>query len=463
MNSRFTFHVSHITFKSQKNAIAFIEQVRNALHGKVEVMFKLVLMLLFIGLPMLPLFGQPSPSAVTASTIAAPSINALGVDLLHTTSHADQNALLSPYSIQTALAMTYMGADGKTRDEMARVLHLSGDDAQIAQAFAELQSQLDEIVKNSQQQADQMKQFGRTNDAIQLNVANRLFGEQHYAFRSEFLDLLKTKFNAPFQPMDFRHNSTAAAKTINDWVAEKTRDRIQNLVPAGALNEVTRLVLVNALYMKAPWAEPFQEHATQPLPFHVRGGETANVPTMNIQKNFGYAKTNGATVVSLPYQNRELQFLIILPDDTNGLATVESKLTADQLAGWATLPNQSIKLFLPKFKMEPPTLALGKALQKLGMTTAFDIPHGSANFDRMALRKPDDYLAISDVFHKTFISVDEKGTEAAAATAVVMATRSAMMRQPEPIEVRVDHPFLFAIQHRASGACLFLGHVVDPR
>ncbi|HWC61627.1 MAG TPA: serpin family protein, partial [Verrucomicrobiae bacterium] len=243
----------------------------------------------------------------------------------------------------------------------------------------------------------------------------------------------------------------------------KTRERIQNLVPAGALNEATRLVLVNALYLKAPWAEPFEEQATQPLPFHVRGGETVSVPTMSIQKSFGYAKANGVTVVSLPYQNRELQFLIILPDDTNGLAAVEAALTADKLAGWSNLPIQNVKLFLPKFKMQPPTLPLGEALQKLGMTTAFDIPRGSANFDRMAPRRPDDYLAISDVFHKTFISVDEKGTEAAAATAVAMMTRSLAMRPLEPVEVKVDHPFLFAIQHRASGACLFLGHVADPR
>ncbi len=346
---------------------------------------------------------------------------------------------------------------------MARVLHLSGDDAQVANAFAALQAQLDELVQNNAREADALKKFGQTNDSFQLNVANRLFGEQHYAFRPVFLDLLRTTFNAPFQPMDFRHNSAGATKTINDWVAEKTKDRIQNLVPPGALNDATGLVLVNALYLKAPWTEPFQEQATQPLPFHARGSETTNVPTMTIEKLFGYAKADGVTVVSLPYKGNELQFLIILPDDVHGLATVEASLTADKLTSWANLPNQSVKLFLPKFKMEPPTLPLGDALQKLGMTTAFDKPRGSANFDRMAPRLPNDYLAISDVLHKTFISVDEKGTEAAAATAVLMMRHSATMRPIEPVEVKVDHPFLFAIQHRASGACLFLGHVVDPR
>jgi serpin B len=425
-------------------------------------MFKFALPLLFIVLPMLPLFGQPSPTAISASTMAAPAINAIGVDLLRGTGHADQNALLSPYSIQTALAMAYAGADGKTREEMARVLHLNGDDAQVADAFSALQAQMDSIVQNSARQAESTKQYGVSNDPIQLNVANRLFGEQHYTFRPAFLDLLKTKFDAPLQPVDFVHNSTAAAKTINDWVAEKTRDRIQNLVPAGALNRRTALVLVNALYLKAPWAEPFQEHATQALPFHARGGEAANVPTMNVQKTFGYTKADGVTIVSVPYKGNELQFLIILPEDTNGLAKVEAGLTGEKLAAWASLPAQMVNLFLPKFKMQPPTLPLGDALKKLGMTTAFDVPAGSANFDRMAPRRPNDYLFISDVFHKTFISVDEKGTEAAAATAVLMM-RSLAMRPVALVEVRVDHPFLFAIQHRASGACLFLGHVVDPR
>jgi serpin B len=183
---------------------------------------------------------------------------------------------------------------------------------------------------------------------------------------------------------------------------------------------------------------------------------------MTVQKTFGYLKDNGVTVVSLPYKGNELQFLIILPDEAKGLARVESRLTSNQLAQWANLPTETVNLYLPKFKMQPPTLPLGDALKKLGMMTAFDIPRGSADFDRMAPRRPGDYLSISDVFHKTFISVDEKGTEAAAATAVAMV-RSLAARPIGPVEVRVDHPFLFAIQHRASGACLFLGHVVDPR
>jgi serpin B len=424
-------------------------------------MRKFFLLCLFILSPMIPVLGQST--FTNSSAQAASAINAVGVDLLRAASHADQNALLSPYSIETALAMTYVGADGKTRDEMARVLHLSGDDVPVAKTFAALQGQLDMVVLKSEGAAENAKQNGLKTDPITLNVANRLFGEKHYQFRPAFLDLLNTTFNAPFDPVDFQHNSAGATKTINNWVADKTKKRIQNLVPAGALNDLTRLVLVNALYLKAPWANEFPAGATHPKPFYVRGGEASNVPTMNIKKSFGYTKADGVTVVSVPYKGNELQFLIILPDDTNGLAKLEAGLTPEKLATWASLPGQTVNLFLPKFKMEPPTLPLGDALKKLGMTTAFDVPPRSANFDRMAPRRPDDYLCISDVFHKTFISVDEKGTEAAAATAVAMMQKLGGERPTEPVEVKIDHPFLFAIQHRPSGACLFLGHVVDPK
>jgi serpin B len=424
-------------------------------------MVKFFLPFLIIALARFPLFGQPFPN--DPSSVAASAVNTIGIDLLHLTGRSDANALLSPYSIETALAMTYAGADGKTREEMARVLHLSGDDTQMNHSFAALEGAVESAAQRSAELADQMKKYGATNDPIMLALANRLFGQKDYNFRPSFLDLLKTNYNAPFQSMDFLHDSAGATKTINDWVAEQTKQRIRDLIPSGALDEVTRLVLVNAIYFKAPWADRFTDSATRPLPFHAGGGSPVDVPTMSIQKQFGYTKTNGVAVVTIPYSGRELQFLIILPDDVNGLAKVEAGLTPEKLSAWANVPSQEVKLFLPKFKMEPPTLPLGEALQTLGMKTAFDMPKGSANFDRMAPRRPNDYLYISRVFHKTFISVDEKGTEAAAATAVAMATRSAIMRPPEPVEVKVDHPFLFAIQHRASGACLFLGHVANPR
>ena len=219
-----------------------------------------------------------------------------------------------------------------------------------------------------------------------------------------------------------------------------------------------------AIYFKAPWQSEFNDAVTKPKAFHVSGGAPVNVSTMAQRKRFGYAKRDDFVVVALPYSGGELQFVILLPDQANGLAKLESKLSADLLTQCAKLEPQDVDLELPKFKIEPPTIPLGETLQAVGMKTAFDVPQGSANFDKMSPRKPDKYLAISNVFHKTFIAVDEKGTEAAAATAVVMMEVSARLEKPkQPIEVKVDRPFLYAIQHVPSGACLFIGRVTDPR
>jgi serpin B len=295
-------------------------------------------------------------------------------------------------------------------------------------------------------------------------MANRLFGQQGYDFRPSYFKLLKDAFNAPLEVLDFVKDPNGAAKQINGWVAEQTRERIRDLIPPNALNEDTRLVLANAIYLKAPWAEEFQPSATQPQPFHLTGGQSADVPMMVRQDSFGYAKREGFVVVTLPYSGGDLQFLVLLPDTAVGLPMLESKLTPDLLRDCARLKSDEIILCLPKFKLEPPLFALRKTLAGLGMESAFDVPQGSADFNGIAPRRPTDYLYISEIFHKTFVEVDEKGTEAAAATAVVMMRATAHFEEkPKPIEVRVDRPFLFAIQHRPTGACLFIGRVVDPR
>jgi len=311
----------------------------------------------------------------------------------------------------------------------------------------------------------QSKKFGGTSEPITLNMANRLFAQKGYAFREAFLSLVKQNFGGAFEPIDFVANAAAATERINKWVADQTHDRIRDLIPGGALDKTTRLVLANALYLKAPWASEFSDSATQPEPFHVRGGTPVTVPTMHkTDRHFGYAKREGFTAVSLPYVGSELQFLVLLPDDINGLRPLESKLTGDTLAACAKLDTRDVDLYLPKFKIEPPTIALAENFEALGMKTAFDKPHGSANFDKIAPRKPNDYLYISQIFHKTFIAVDEKGTEAAAATAVAMMAGTALRSPPPPpIEVKVDRPFVYAIQHVPSGVCLFLGRVTDPR
>lgn len=387
---------------------------------------------------------------------AASAINLFGLDLLRKTARPDANALLSPYSLETGLVMTYAGAGGVTRDEMAKVLHLGSDEKQTHNSFGLLQRQLNGVVERSAQDSANLHRVGITNDSITFNIANRLFAQQGTYFKAPFTDLLKTNYSAPLESVDFSADPPNAARIINNWVDQETHHRIQNLLPDGALDAATRLVLANAVYMKAPWEKPFEASATKSQPFHVAGGATVAVPTMSIQKSFGYMKFKDFTAVAIPYQGDQLQFLILLPDAANGLAELESEVI--QLSKCAEMPAREVKLYLPKFKIEPPTLPLRDALEALGVKTAFD-PY-KANFDRIS---DYDTLFISAVFHKTFLSLDEKGTEAVAATGVVGAFFGAPKPPPKPIEVRVDHPFMFTIQHRASGACLFLGHMVDPR
>ena len=396
--------------------------------------------------------------------LAATATNQLAVDLHRQLATGDENLCLSPYSIQSALAMTFAGADGETRTEMARVLHFPEAGDAIHGSFASLQRSLEETSKKTATIADESKKTGGPSEPITLAIANRLFAQSGYNFRDSFRAFVKKHYGAPFEPLDFRRDAAGATKHINKWVAEQTRERIRDLIPAGALNEMTRLVLANAIYLKAPWADQFSGAATKPQPFHVRGGAPVDLPMMRKEdQNFGYAKRDGFTAVSIPYSGSELQFVVLLPDEGNGLRALESKLSAELLAQFAKLESQDVDLSLPKFKFEPPTTALGEKLQALGLKTAFDQPTGSVNFDRIAPRKPNDYLYLSQVFHKTFIAVDEKGTEAAAATAAVMMATSAIVKRSTPIEVKIDRPFVYAIQHVPSGACLFIGRVTDPR
>lgn len=391
---------------------------------------------------------------------AARTTNQVGIDLYRQIA-SKENLCISPYSITAGLAMTLAGAEGTTRTEMLRVLHLE-ETTEIDPSFQALRQALNELVTRPAEMAKSAKVKGGSSEPIVLAAANRLFPQSGYQFRPEFISRLQEFYDAPPEALDFKQDGAAATQRINDWMAEQTRDRIQNLIPS-PLEDTTRLVLANALYLKAPWTNPFPEEATKPEPFLLADGKKADVPTMEVVKSFGYEKRKDHTAITLPYIGGELQLVVLLPNELNGLAALEKQLSAELLGGCAQLPQMELDLHMPKFKFEPPTIRLADELRRLGMKTAFDDPAGSANFDRMAPRKPDDYLAISEVFHKTFIVVDEKGTEAAAATAVVTRTLTAAVQEAEPIEVKIDRPFLYAIQHVPSGACLFLGRVSDPR
>lgn len=398
------------------------------------------------------------------SKIASEAVNALGVDLYKLQASGEANLLISPYSIENALAMTYAGADGDTRAEMQRVLHLPADDTAVHASFQNLATELVALRNRSMEWVKRSKESGGPSTPIELNIANRLFAQKGYPIRPTFLALAKDSYSAPVEEMDFAKAPEPARVAINRWVESETKDRIRDLIPKRVITPDERLVLVNALYLRAPWAVQFSERVTRGERFLVHGRDGVEVPTMSDKSSLGYDKRDGFQVVSRPYYGGELQFIILLPDDPNGLSIVERALSPQMLQEYALLKPREVILHLPKFRIEPPTVPLGDSLKTLGMKTAFDDPKGSANFDRMAPRTPDEYLYIGAVLHKTFLALDEKGTEAAAATAVAMARALAIPAQkPAPLEVRVDRPFMFAIQHVPSGACLFLGRVTDPR
>jgi len=393
--------------------------------------------------------------------IATSAINRLGVDLLISAAKTDQNFLLSPYSTQCALAMAFAGADGETREEMASILRFPTDDGALQLSFSTLASALDSTAARSSQDAGIIGRI-RGDSPIQLRVANRLFGQRGYNFRAEFLSALASGYRAPLEELDFAASPENARGRINRWVKTQTRKKIKDLIPQGGVTRLTRLVLTTAIYFKAPWMAKFERSATMPRAFHVTGAGTENVPTMRHQMSYPYTAHEEFVAVAVPYLKGELQFMILLPNAPDGLANLKKKLTPDLLAECAKMQVRDAIIYLPKLNLRPPTMSLTENLESLGLKTAFDHPEGSANFARMAAREPEEYLYISEIFHKAFLALDEDGTEAAAATAVVMGIRG-ISHPTTPIEIMVDRPFVFAIQHCLSGACLFLGQVVDPR
>lgn len=407
--------------------------------------------------------AMAATSVKAGTATVAGSINAFGLDLHRRLAAKAGNLVTSPWSIQSALAITWAGAAGKTKEEMAKVLHFTGEDQAVHEGFAGLAADLQKLAEQSRKMVDKGKEHGGPATPLEINVANRLFGQAGYPFEAPFLKLTEKTYAAPLEQMDFAKKPGEQRLKINAWVEQQTKERIKDLIPPGIIDPDTRLVLTNAVYLKAAWAEAFSEE--KDAPFHVNGdGKPVKVPGLVRTDDFGYARIPGGAAVTIPYAGGGLQFVLFVPDTKDGLAAMEQKLTPETLTAAAQAPSRKIWLHFPQFKLEPDRVMLAENLTAMGMPTAFDKPEGSADFSGIAPRQPNDYLYISQVIHKAFIAVDKNGTEAAAATAVVMPRALSAPPQPErPLEVRVDRPFAFAIQHTGSGACLFLGRVSDPR
>ncbi|MBN2591300.1 MAG: serpin family protein [Sedimentisphaerales bacterium] len=353
---------------------------------------------------------------------------------------AEGNLFFSPYSISTALAMTYTGARGNTAREMADVLRLPSIELdKITSAFGDLQKHL---------------QAEKETSGYQLNVANALWGQKGYPFLSEFIGTNKKYFGSGLTELDFA-KSEEARKIINTWVEEKTNDKIKDLIPAGAIDAMTRLVLTNAIYFKGDWSIKFKEENTKESDFHVTEQKTAKVQMMYQKESFEYAQLDNMQILQMPYKGDELSMLIILPKTIGDMDKIESDLNSSEIlqSNIKQMRKREVDVYLPKFKMTCGSIDITKILSQMGMKEAFS---NNADFSGMSERKD---LFISNVLHKAFVEVNEEGTEAAAATAVVMK----MLSIPSPPSVfRADRPFIFMIRDNATQSILFIGRVVNP-
>ncbi len=384
----------------------------------------------------------PDPPGPLLPAILADSVNRFAGDLYGTLAAQKGNLFCSPLGISVALTMASAGARGKTADEMAKVLHLDPKAIDAHAAYKQLLARLQSKPKDG---------------APELAVANRLWADNSAKLAPAFVALTQNDYGAAVAPLDFRGAPEPARQTINQWVSDRTHQRIDQLLSAGSIDASTRLVLTNAIYMKARWANPFSHTATRDETFYVGGVKGRKVPMMHLGGPGQYAEIPGAAIVELPYTASQtgarLSMRVVLPTTRTGLAAVERTLAKQGLGAFTgALATRNVTLSLPRFRAKL-AFALKPALEKLGMTTAFS---DAADFSGIA----EPSLQISDVFHQAFVATDEDGTEAAAATAVVMRATSALIAPH--VEFRADHPFLVLIRDASSGVVLFVGRITDP-
>lgn len=370
-------------------------------------------------------------------------INDFAVDLHQRATEPGANAVLSPASVALALGMVHAGARGETASEIAAALHQEGEAGRLRRGCSMLLRTWN----------DDPKEF-------ELSVVDRLFGDRRVPFEKDYLDLTATDFRAPLETMDFVGAAEPSRARINTWVAEQTHDRIRDLLPPGAVTAATKLVLVNAIYLKARWMEAFNEGLSREGDFWARGGKkTAKMMHRTDHLRHATIADAGVSVLELPYENGELAMVLVLPTDRAGLAKIEAKLSGEAVAGWiGRLSHERVALAMPRFRIEMPgPIRLKGVLTSMGIRRVFDYTQA----DFTAIAPASEQLEISEGYHKAFIEVNEKGTEAAAATAFGMRAGSAPPTT-EPIPFVCDHPFAFAIRDTRNGALLFTGRVADP-
>jgi serpin B len=375
----------------------------------------------------------------------AASLQDFGLRLHQNVMKREGNLAFSPYSISSALAMVKSGAAGETERQLAEVLGVtdfSGKALDASHALLMERLMTDAGTKGA--------------EGPLLKISNGLFPQTQYPILPEYLNRVQSHYQAAIQNLDFVGDSAKAVKRINDWISQNTEKRIANLLSPSAVDADTRMILVNAVYFLGPWESRFESKSTSEQPFYLDGGAEVKVPLMTRLGAYNYTMLQELLALELPYKGGEFSMLVLLPREKGKLSELEESLTAERLDEvLASLRNLRVLVYLPRFKLSA-RLGLKESLGEMGIKDAFDM---KADFSGMTGNQE---LFLSDVFHQTFVEVKEEGTEAAAATAAVVRQKSIDARVERPIEFRADHPFLFIIRHRPSGAVLFMGRVSNP-
>ena len=367
-----------------------------------------------------------------------PPVNDFTFLLYHNLPKKENNIFLSPYSILTAFAMLYEGAEGTTRNEMREVLNLPEDDLERREEFRYM------ILTTT----------NPASDAYILRTANAIWIQKDYPLKEDYIDVIRRYYFADVRELDFSEDPEKSRKTINEWVERQTERKIVNLVPPGAIDEFTRLVITNAIYFKANWSSKFDPENTYNETFTLTSGEKIKVEMMHQVNSFNYMETKEFQALEMPYVDNRFSMLIILPKENN-ISTLEKRLTSEFMENiLSSMKVEKVEVILPKFSFER-SYILNDVLQEMGIREAFT---DRADFSGIT----EDRVMISVVVHKTFIKVAENGTEAAAATGVVV-TLAAPPSEEYPKVFKADHPFIFLIRDRETGAVLFIGRLMDPR
>jgi serpin B len=353
------------------------------------------------------------------------------------------NVFFSPYSISTALAMTYEGARGQTAEEIQKVFYFPKDSNIMREGYANLYTEIN-----------------KTDKKYQLDTANALWAQNDYSFREDYFKTIDENYNGKVTNLDFKTDTENSRITINNWVENKTKDKIKDLIPEGILTPDTRLVLTNAIYFKANWSSQFIAEDTAKSKFTLSSGESTPSEMMHQTSYFNYGETKDLQILEMNYLGNDLSMIIILPTENN-LDSLENSISVSSLAKWKkNMDTEEVQVSLPKFKFETKYL-LAEDLKEMGMSNAFN--KDLANFTGMWNKQRDENLYISEVIHQTFIEVTEAGTEAAAVTAITTSESTDISSRPSrPKIFTADHPFIFIIQQKDTGNILFMGRVNNP-